>query len=120
MLTTLVMLSLTMTTAAEVAGNWTIAAKIMEMDVPLECTFAQDGETLSGTCKGPGAPPEGVRIRGASTGTKISWTYDIAVQGMDLTITYTGEVDADKASSVKGEISMMGQTSGAFTGTRNR
>lgn len=100
--------------AADLTGQWAIKATIANMDVPLDCTFKQEGAKLTGTCKGPGAEA-GLPITGDSTGSKANFSYSINVQGQDLTLTYHAELDTPTA--MKGTIDMMGQQ-GTFTGAK--
>ncbi len=114
----LAFLAATPAVAADLPGNWEIAANIGGMDVPLKCTFTLDGEKVGGKCQGPGAPPEGLPVTGQSKDAKATFTYSINVQGMDLTITYNATLDTP--TTMKGDISMSGggPGGGSFTGKK--
>jgi len=83
----------------DLTGSWRVKgsfdaasiAKGVDQRVDLECTFAQRGDTLTGTC-GPSAGPEGVAVAGTVHNRSIEWHFDIALSktAKKQTVTFTG------------------------------
>ena len=110
--------SVDMTGSWRVKGSFDAAsvAKGAEQRVNLECTFAQRGDNLTGTC-GPSAGPEGVAVAGTVHDQSIEWHFDIALNktAKKQMVTFTGTM-AD--GGLTGTFAI-GELRGDFTAERD-
>jgi hypothetical protein len=75
--------------AADVDGNWSGTLSMQGSDFPVHFTFKADGAALTGSTTGP----DGTEIKiadGKVEGNNISFTVNLDIGGMPLTITYKG------------------------------
>jgi hypothetical protein len=99
--------------APSLTGKWKVHASIAGNDSDSECTFAQTGADLAGTC---GVAEQGtVKITGKVDGKKVTWSYTSEYNGTTLTMKYSGTVAADK---ITGEVTVdPDAVTGEFTAT---
>lgn len=113
----LVPLLSTTLTAADVSGVWTLA---FDPDfggtrgTSHDCTFKQDGRTLTGTCGGE-AP-----ITGEVNDQKVTFRINTG-KNNELTATFVGELDR-RATTIKGTwhlVDQNGKRDGKFTASKH-
>ena len=102
--------------APSLTGKWKVHASIAGNDSDSECTFAQTGTDLAGTC---GIAEQGtVKIAGRVDGKKVTWSYNSEYNGTTLTMKYSGTVAADK---ITGEVTVDPYAvTGEFTATLSK
>ena len=97
-----------------VSGTWKVTGDVAGNPVNLVCTFAQDGKKLTGSCKSAEASKPN-EITGEVNDEKASWRYNVDYEGQQLTIVYTGTLDAS-GLQLKGDIDVQPMAvSGTFT-----
>lgn len=84
-----------------VAGNWKVTGDVVGNAVDLNCTFAQDGAKLTGSCKATGADKSS-DITGSVDDKKVTWKFDTTYDGRQITLTFNGTLDA--SAQLKGDI----------------
>jgi len=90
--------------AIDLSGVWTIVPDSQPASVT--CTFKQEGEKLTGECKGAGGAP--LRVSGEVKGTAVSWV-------MDSEMIFSGTVD-ETGKRIEGAFTFDGGNgSGTFT-----
>src|SRR5262245_27921755 len=99
---------------ADVAGNWKLDGSIGQFPVDIVCSLKQVEDKLTGVCKGNDIGE--VSLKGETEGNTVKWSYDVNFQGQQFSITYNATLDSP--TSMKGNISVMGNTSGSFTGKK--
>lgn len=99
------------------SGAWQVTLDVMGNGSSSICTFVQDGEKLSGSCKNqenPTAKPED--LTGEVKGDTIRFSHGADYQGQPLTIKYTGTRTA--ATTISGTVDVSPfDVSGTFTAT---
>jgi hypothetical protein len=88
--------------SSNITGTWDFTVETPAGTGSPVFTFKQDGETLTGNYKGQlGEAP----VNGTVKGSEIKFTIKLNVQGQDLTIVYSGQVDGNsmKGKAVLGE-----------------
>ncbi len=99
------------------SGAWQVTLDVMGNGSTSICTFVQDGEKLSGSCKNqenPAAKAED--LTGEVKGDTIRFTHGADYQGQPLTIKYTGTRTA--ATTISGTVDVAPfDVSGTFTAT---
>jgi hypothetical protein len=96
------------------AGSWKITLNVAGESHGLSCTFQQDGEKLTGTCKGESG--EGA-LTGTIQGEKITWAHQVPYNGDTLTLTYTGAFSSE--TEIKGDLAVAPyDVTGDFSGTK--
>ncbi len=97
-----------------VAGNWNAAMHTPGGVIPFSLTFAQHGDTLSGTVhrEGGDVPLSGVVMRDT-----VSFAYTITYNDHPLTLTMTAAMVGD---SLIGSVDFAGQGSDEFWAARVR
>jgi hypothetical protein len=83
----------------KLAGKWQIHSSIAGNDYDMVCTFTQKDDALGGSCVSDQGT---VEIAGKIAGDKVSWSYKSEYQGMPLTVSYSGSVDAE--NKIKGSV----------------
>jgi hypothetical protein len=86
--------------AANFTGSWAVSGALQTPDGPMTispvCTFKQDGDRITGTCKGPSYLGS---AEGAVDGQHIVWHwYGVAtndVQRPNVTTTFKGTLESD-------------------------
>jgi hypothetical protein len=98
--------------SAGLSGKWKLHQSIAGNESDSECTFTQKDNDLTGTCA---AGESTSKISGKVDGKKVSWSYSSEYNGQQLTVKYTGTLDASK---ITGEVNVdpFGAT-GDFTAT---
>ena len=83
-LSILVLLAALTAVAADktLVGSWKIIINVAGESHEASCTFQQDGEKLTGTCKGESG--EGP-LTGTIQGEKITWAHQVPYNGDTLT-----------------------------------
>jgi carbon monoxide dehydrogenase subunit G len=99
-------------TNASVAGKWELHSSVQGSDFDTECTVAQTGTDLTGTCSTQGSD---VKLTGKVDGTKISWKAESEFAGAPLTMQYSGTLDSGKMSGTINVVQY--SVGGDFTGT---
>lgn len=79
--------------AADFGGEWKIQATIGGNPSEIRCTLAQNGDTLSGTCKPGQFDPSAVT--GTVSGTSATWGYDVVFNGNRNHVEYEAVLGAD-------------------------
>lgn len=111
------LLALPMSAAAanvSIAGKWEVATSVAGTDGTAVCTFTQSDTTLSGTCKGDDGDHA---LTGKVDENKITWQYNTQYGGGDLTIIFSGTVDAANEFTGTVDVEPMGVT-GDFSAKR--
>ncbi|HEX3743333.1 MAG TPA: hypothetical protein VHW09_05375 [Bryobacteraceae bacterium] len=104
----------TMAADRSIVGSWKISINVAGESHETACTFAQDGEKLTGTCKGEAG--EGP-LAGTIQGEKITWHHDVPYNGDTITLTYTGTFSSD--TQIKGDVAVAPfDVAGDFTGEK--
>lgn len=101
--------------AADVTGDWDIAAKLGEISIAVHCRLEQSGDELTGSCTPVMENPETSTLAGSVDGTRIRWSYDIVFNGNPGRVAYEGELESD--SRIAGDLDLSG-TPTEFTATR--
>jgi len=115
-LSILVLLAALTVAAADktLAGSWKLTLNVAGESHELSCTFQQDGEKLTGTCKGESG--EGA-LTGTIQGEKITWAHQVPYNGDTLTLTYTGAFSSE--TEIKGDLAVAPyDVTGDFSGTK--
>jgi hypothetical protein len=100
--------------AADVTGKWLFAVETSAGGGMPTITLKQDGEKLTGHYSGQLGEAD---LTGSARSGQITFTFNINVQGMDLTCTYQGTVTG--AESMKGTMDIAGVATGTFTAKRS-
>lgn len=99
------------------AGAWQVTLDVMGNGYTSVCTFAQDGEKLSGSCKNQENPEaKAEELSGEVKGDTIRFSHGADYQGQPLTIKYTGTRTAPTTISGTVDVSPF-DVSGTFTAT---
>jgi len=95
-------------------GSWKLSLNVNGNTYPMSCTFKQEGDKLTGSCKGAEAANE---VKGEVQGQKLKWQHQVPYNGEMLTLTYSGSLAS--AAELKGTVDVQPQgISGDFTGQR--
>jgi hypothetical protein len=98
--------------AVNVTGTWVFDVQTSAGSGTPTMTFKQEGEKLTGQYSGQlGELP----LTGTVKDSKISFQFDVSVEGTNLTIVYSGTVEKD---SMKGTVSLGPAGDGTFTAKR--
>jgi hypothetical protein len=81
-------------------GSWKISLNVSGNTYPMVCAFQQDGEKLSGTCKGGDNSDN--TLTGQVQGQKISFKHQTPYNGDMITLSYSGTVSS--ATEIKGAV----------------
>jgi hypothetical protein len=97
-----------------IAGDWDVTVNSPQGATTTPVTFKQDGEKVSGIFKGQQGqlPFEG----GTLTGSDLTFTFTITMQGMQLPITLTGKVEG---ATMAGKADFGGLAQGDWTAKRS-
>jgi hypothetical protein len=97
------------------AGKWQVHTSIGGNDYEMVCTFAQNGDTLTGTCVSDQGKFE---ASGTVNGKKVTWSYKTEYGGTPLTVKYDG---AAEAGTIKGSVDVPEFGAGGdFTATQSK
>jgi len=96
-----------------IAGDWDVTVVSPQGTNTTPVTFTQDGDKVSGVFKSPQGqlPFDGGKI----TGSDLTFTFTITMQGMQLPITLTGKVDG---ASMAGAADFGGFAQGEWSAKR--
>lgn len=83
------------------SGTWKISGSVYGNAQNQTCTFKQEAEKITGTCKSDDAKT--FNITGEVKDKKVSWKYDTEYNGTPLTVIFTGDLDA-QSTAVSGKI----------------
>jgi hypothetical protein len=98
--------------AVNVTGAWVFDVQMSAGSGTPTMTFKQEGEKLTGHYSGQlGEAP----LTGTVKDSKITFQIEVSVEGTNLTIVYSGNVDKD---SMKGTVSLGEAGEGTFTAKR--
>jgi hypothetical protein len=96
------------------AGSWNISINVNGETHAATCTFKQDGEKLTGTCKGEYGETS---LTGQVQDDKITWKHEVPYNGETLTLSYTGTLSS--ATEIKGGVNVQPyDITGDFTGQK--
>jgi hypothetical protein len=98
------------------AGKWKVHNSIVGNESDQDCSFAQQGNDISGTCS---VEQGTAKVTGKVTDTKITWQYDTEYNGSPLTLVYTGTMDKDSKITGTVEVQPM-SVNGDFTATPSK
>jgi hypothetical protein len=73
-----------------ISGKWKIHTEIAGNEQDQDCTFAQVGTDLTGSCTSESGE---VKIAGKVDGTNVTWSYTSKYNDSPLTVKYTGVLD---------------------------
>ena len=90
-LLTLLFLSSTAALAAPLAGTWKISGDVQGYPINETCTLTGDDTALKGTCVGQKTYP----ATAVRKDDMVTLTHGGEYQGQDLTLTFTGKLQAD-------------------------
>jgi hypothetical protein len=81
--------------AADFSGTWKIDSSAGGAPVVVQCTLAQAGNSLSGSCRPQvdGIPPSD--LVGEVDGSRAKWGYDVVFNGNPGRVDYEGGIGAD-------------------------
>ena len=97
---------------ANVTGNWTMTVETSQGSGTPTFTLKQEGKAVTGTYKGSlGEAP----VTGTIEGANITLKYNIAAQGVELVVTYTGTVEG---ATMKGKVVLGEFGEGTFSGKK--
>lgn len=99
----------------DVSGTWVFAIEIANITATPTVVFKQDGESLTGEYRSQqyGTFP----LKGTLKGNAIEFTFEMAIEGNALAVSYAGTVDGDR---MKGEMSYGAMADGTFTAQRQK
>lgn len=110
--------------AADISGIWEMSLKANWTSIPtLVCTFSQNGQELTGSCKAVGeSNGKDVHLTsGTVEGDKVSCEWNVVTpDGETWTYALTGTLDA-KVTIMKGTFKLSNRSSGgegSFTATK--
>jgi hypothetical protein len=115
-LSILVLLAALTVVAADktLVGSWKITINVAGESHEVSCTFQQDAEKLTGTCKGESGDGP---LTGTIQGEKITWAHQVPYNGDTLTLTYTGAFSSE--TEIKGDVAVAPyDITGEFSGTK--
>jgi len=104
------------TDTPSVAGKWKVHNSIVGNESDQDCSFAQQGQDISGSCS---LEQGTAKVTGKITDTKITWQYDTEYNGSPLTLVYTGTMDKDSKITGTVEVQPM-SVNGDFTATPSK
>jgi hypothetical protein len=73
------------------SGKWQVSQSIAGNENTQTCTFAQNGNDLSGSC---GSEQGTIQISGKVDDKKVTWSFKTEYNGSPLTVSYAGTIDA--------------------------
>lgn len=95
------------------SGKWQVSQSISGHDNTQTCTFTQNGNDLTGSCK---AEDKTLQISGKIDDKKVTWSYKSEYNGSPLTVVYAGIVDAQ--NKINGTVTVEEfSVQGEFTAT---
>lgn len=95
---------------ADVAGAWAIAVETAAGTGNPTVKLEQSGEKLTGTYSSQVFGEQ--KVTGTIKGNDISFTFSATIEGMTLTVTYTGAVDK---TTMKGKVTLGDLGDGTWT-----
>lgn len=99
--------------AAPLSGRWKIDTDMVQRSEQV-CSFVQKGLHLQGTCTASNGT---VKIIGKVAGTKVTWSYKTAYNGMPLTVSYSGNRKSGTKITGSTEVTQFG-VQGTFTAVK--
>lgn len=97
--------------AADVSGHWVFEGDVSGNPIEMQCDLKQEGTKLEGTCKTNNGE---IKLAGAVNDPKVRFSYAVDYQGSTYTLYYTGTLDTEAGTLIKGDIEVSG-TTGTFT-----
>jgi hypothetical protein len=88
-----------MATAADFAGNWRLDNTFNGKVSVVNCTLAQKGNALTGSCKPDMPGIEASSLTGTVDGTKAKWGYDLVFNGKPARVDYEVTLAADGSAT---------------------
>ena len=84
-----------------VTGKWVIHQSVAGNENDANCTFAQTGEELTGSCDFPGGA---VKLAGKIAQKKVAFTIQTEYNGAPLTLRFSGTVES--ATKMSGNVAV--------------
>jgi hypothetical protein len=100
---------------ASLSGKWTLHYNISGYSGDLDCSFNQNAQEITGTCK---SPDGNVSVTGKVDGKDVTLTYKTEYNGDQLTVVYTGKLESPKKFAGSVTVQPMG-ADGEFTATQS-
>lgn len=101
--------------SADINGTWTASFDSQVGQQTYTYDLKVEGETLTGHSKSNFGESD---LKGTVDGAKVTFVENLNYQGMDLAITYTGEIVS--ADEIKFSRDVAGQGGESFTATRQK
>ena len=102
--------------AADLSGEWEIAASLGETPIGVHCTLIHMDDKLSGTCTPEMQNAEASELTGTVTSSSAEWGYDVTFNGAPGHIAFTA--DQISANKMSGTLSLSGNPV-AFVATKS-
>jgi hypothetical protein len=77
----------------DLSGMWTLTLQSDQGDQPLPITIVQDGEGLTASGEVPEFGP--IEMKGTLDGSDVLFEWDLYIEGMELSIVFTGTIAED-------------------------
>ncbi len=102
--------------ALSVSGTWQVHNNIAGNESDHPCTFVQDGNALTGSCRSR----EGeMKLSGSIEDKKVTWTYKSQYEGSPITVKYDGRLES--ATKIVGTVNVAEYgADGEFTATLSK
>ena len=81
---------------ADVSGTWMLDAFAGGQDVQITLVLTQTEDKIEGTVSTPVG--DGTFVDGKIDGKTLTGTVNVAVQGQDMSLAFTGEIDGEQIS----------------------
>jgi hypothetical protein len=85
--------------AADFAGNWKLENNFNGSVSVVNCTLAQKGDALTGSCKPDLPDMEASKLTGKVEGSKARWGYDLVFNGKPARVDFEVTLAADGSLS---------------------
>ncbi len=79
--------------ADDLSGTWKINADAGGQAMTIHCNFVQKENALGGTCGLDGVDDKPAPLTGVVDGLNAKWAYDVAFNGEQMHIAYSGNVE---------------------------
>ena len=77
----------------DLSGMWTLTIQSDQGDQPLPITIVQDGESLTASGEVPELGP--IEMKGTLDGSDVLFEWDLYIEGMELSIVFSGTIAED-------------------------
>lgn len=98
------------------SGKWQLHLSVSGYEASMDCSFAHDGESLSGRCASDSGP---VEVKGRTDGRNVHWTFTSEGGGEKHDVILKGVIES--ASRIRGGVEVPAYgVEGEFTATRKQ